>query len=138
MLVALLALGLAVSGCPTEDDDSSSSSGGGVNAPDALQGMWRQGSRLLRFTGTRWGGGPVTGDLATDDTELDWVITSAEGNKLEFQSVFYPAMDRKAWFNWEVSGTTLTISNPTEVNPDGSQEPSNTLSFGEFTRYTPE
>jgi hypothetical protein len=74
MPVALLALGLAVTGCLTEDDDDSSSSSGG-SVPSDLQGMWLLDDaggtqRYLRFNGTNWSNGEEHDHLAADDSEL--------------------------------------------------------------------
>jgi hypothetical protein len=116
-----------------------SDGGGGDIVPADLQGMWLQDNAgtepYLRFNGTHWGRDSEHSDIATDDSELHWKVTSSTGNKIEYQHNLYPNMDTKGWFNWEVQGTTLTISNSTLIHPDGTEEASGWyLSNGTYTK----
>jgi hypothetical protein len=110
MLVALLALGLSLVGCPTEDDDDGGGGGGGI-VPTELQGNWLRDTagteRHLRITSNGWG---KQSDNFPNDDEIYFIITSSTGTKIDYHHKFSNDMES---FNWVVSGTTLTITGST-------------------------
>jgi hypothetical protein len=104
-MAAIFSFSLA--GCENGGDDEDI-------VPAELQGNWLRDSggteRYLRFSDSRWAT-ESDGPVSNEDISNGWVITSAKGNRIEYQSPHYPAMDTTGSFEWAISGTTLTISN---------------------------
>ncbi|MDR1637599.1 MAG: hypothetical protein LBR93_09700 [Treponema sp.] len=113
MLVSLLALSLALIGCPTDSDDDGG--GGGGNVPTELIGNWLRDSggteRYLVFNANGWG----TDNDSFADVEFYWVITSATENKIEYQHRLGADVGTGS-FEWTVSESILTISNSDDLS----------------------
>ena len=95
--------------------------------PPELRGNWLRDTagteRYLAFTESRWG--RDTDSYTDAQRDATWVVTSGTANKVEYQSVSYPAVSVQGSFNWSISGDTLTITN--------SDKP-NYISNGTYTR----
>jgi hypothetical protein len=78
MLVALLALGLTVTGCPTEDDDDSGGGGGG-SAPAELVGKWYKDAPKTSFAFQIYENGGVD-DAPDKPNEVFATITMKSGD----------------------------------------------------------
>ena len=113
-VIAIAAM-FTLAGCKTEDDGGSS---GSSKVPAELKGHWLRDSdgteRYLAFTDSGWD--TDSSSYADAEKDASWVITSAVGNKVDYQSKYYPQVDTQGSFEWAVSGTTLTISNSSVPN----------------------
>jgi predicted small secreted protein len=119
-IIALVAIiGFSMTAC-----NNGSSGGGGTNTgdggggggsgkvPAALQGNWLDddtgsGTRYLVFTKDGWGNGGSFSDVI-----IYWIVTSATGNKIEFQHKDF-GKEFTGSFVYSIEGSKLTLSSST-------------------------